>query len=219
MTARRSRRRTAAYAALALALCGSLALTGCNSSTSKKSKKTSSSSKSKKRKIIGGGGTAAGAGAGAASRRTTTCKPSSYKVRFSQIANPNGRVIVKFVNSLSRPCRLYDAPLLRFDNAAKPLPLVNDDKGMLGHSIAVPPKGKAYAVIPTSTAAAKGTEKKTVKVTFMGGVDDSDTSANMTADIKLGTGRGHNSDAISVGNTKVTNWNSSLRGAEAEAGK
>ncbi|MEV0370347.1 DUF4232 domain-containing protein [Streptomyces sp. NPDC050636] len=218
MTASRSRRRSAAYAALALALCGSLALTGCNSK-SKKSKKTSSSSssKSKKHKIIGGGGAAAGAGAGAASRRTTTCLPSTYKVRFSQIANPKDHVIVKFANSSSRPCRLYDGPLLRFNNAAKPLPLVKGDQ-TLGTSITVPPKGSAYAVIPTTTAATKGTKKKTVRVTFMGGVDDSDTSPNMSADIEFGTGQGHNSLPISVGNSKVTNWNFSIHGANLEAG-
>ncbi|MEV7380042.1 DUF4232 domain-containing protein [Streptomyces lydicus] len=214
MTAARSRRRSAAYAALALGLAGSLALTGCNSHSSKKSKKSSSSSsKSKKRKIIGGGAAAAGAGAGAASRRVPDCYPSTYKLTFSQQTGAASHVTMKFNNNTSRDCKLYNAPLLRFNNAKKPLPLLQGTPGQFdGTRITVPSHGYAYAVIPTTTAAAKGTEQKSVAVDFMGTSASSVTHGPAT--VNFAEKRLH----ISVGKSKVTNWSSSVHGAELAAG-
>ncbi|MFC9228262.1 DUF4232 domain-containing protein [Streptomyces decoyicus] len=220
MTARRSRSRSAAYAALALGLAGSLALTGCNSHSSKKSKKSSSSkskmsssssSKSKKRRIIGGG--AAAAGAGTASRRVPDCYPSTYKVTFSQQTGPQSHVAVKFKNSTSRDCKLYNAPLLRFNNAKAPLPLLQGTPGHLdGTRITVPAHGYAYAVIPTNTAAAKGTEQKSVTIDFMGISASSVTHGPVT--VNFAEKRLH----ISVGKSKVTNWSSSIHGAQLAGG-
>ncbi|MFB6441138.1 DUF4232 domain-containing protein [Streptomyces sp. NPDC056411] len=215
MTARRSRSRSAAYAALALGLAGSLALTGCNSHSSKnakKSKKSSfSSSKSKKRKIIGGG--AAAAGAGAAATRVPDCFPSTYKVTFSQQTGPKSHVTVKFKNTTSRDCKLYNAPLLRFTNAKDPLPLQQGAPGHVdGTHITVPSNGYAYAVIPTNTAAAKGTAQKSVTIDFMGISSTSVTRGPVTVD--FAEKRLH----ISVGKSKVTNWSSSVHGAELAAG-
>ncbi|MFE1170810.1 DUF4232 domain-containing protein [Streptomyces sp. NPDC058773] len=215
MTARRSRHRSAAYAALALGVAGSLALTGCNSHSSKKSKTSKkssySSSKSKKRKIIGGG--AAAAGAGAASQRVPDCYPSTYKVTFSQQTGPKSHVAVKFKNSTSRDCKLYNAPLLRFNNAKKPLPLLQGTPGHLdGTRITVPAHGYAYAVIPTDTAATKGTEQKSVAIDFMGVSASSVTHGPVTVD--FAEKRLH----ISVGKSKVTNWSSSIHGAQLAGG-
>ncbi|MGW1789498.1 DUF4232 domain-containing protein [Streptomyces tubercidicus] len=225
MTARRSRHRSAACAALALGLAGSLALTGCNSHSSKKSKKSSSksfssssrtskiskSSKSKKRKVIGGG--AAAAGAGAASRRVPDCYPSTYKVTFSQQTGPKSHVAVKFKNSTSRDCKLYNAPLLRFNNAKDPLPLLQGTPGHLdGTRITVPAHGYAYAVIPTNTAAAKGTSQKSVAIDFMGISASSATHGPAT--VNFAEKRLH----ISVGKSKVTNWSSSIHGAQLAGG-
>ncbi|MFC9236022.1 DUF4232 domain-containing protein [Streptomyces decoyicus] len=216
MTARRSRSRSAAYAALALGLAGSLALTGCNSHSSKKSKKSSSSlkkssSKSKKRRIIGGG--TAASGAGAASRRVPDCYPSTYKVTFSQQTGPKSHVAVKFKNSTSRDCKLYNAPLLRFDNAKAPLPLLQGTPGHLdGTRITVPAHGYAYAVIPTNTAATKGSEQKSVTIDFMGISASSVTHGPVT--VNFAEKRLH----ISVGKSKVTNWSSSIHGAQLAGG-
>ncbi|MBM4794804.1 DUF4232 domain-containing protein [Streptomyces sioyaensis] len=221
MTARRSRHRSAAYAALALGLAGSLALTGCNSHSSKKSKKSkksssvskssSSSSKSKKRKIIGGG--AAAAGAGAASRRVPDCFPSTYKVTFSQQSGPDSHVTVKFKNTAGRDCTLYNAPLLRFNNAKSPLPLLQGTPGHLdGTRLTVPAHGYAYAVLPTNTAATKGTEQKSVTIDFMGVSASSVTHGPVT--VNFAEKRLH----LSVGKTKVTNWTSSVHGAQLAAG-
>ena len=216
MTARRSRHRSAAYAALALGLAGSLALTGCNSHSSKKSKSSkkssSSSSKSKKRRIIGGGAAAAGAGA-AASRRVSDCFPSTYKVAFSQQSGPDSHVTVKFKNTTSRDCKLYNAPLLRFNNAKNPLPLLQGTPGHLdGTRLTVPAHGYAYAVIPTNTAATKGTEQKSVTIDFMGVSASSVTHGPVT--VNFAEKRLH----VSVGKTKVTNWTSSVHGAQLAAG-
>ncbi|WP_327703833.1 DUF4232 domain-containing protein [Streptomyces decoyicus] len=220
MTARHSRSRSAAYAALALGLAGSLALTGCNSHSSKKSKKSSSSkskmsssssSKSKKRRIIGGG--AAAAGAGTASRRVPDCYPSTYKVTFSQQTGPKSHVAVKFKNSTSRDCKLYNAPLLRFNDAKAPLPLLQGTPGHLdGTRITVPAHGYAYAVIPTNTSATKGTEQKSVTIDFMGISASSVTHGPVT--VNFAEKRLH----ISVGKSKVTNWSSSIHGAQLAGG-
>ncbi|MFJ6747841.1 MULTISPECIES: DUF4232 domain-containing protein [unclassified Streptomyces] len=211
MTASRSRRRSAAYAALALGLCGTLALTGCNSH-SKKSKKhsSSSSSKSKKRRLAGGAA-AAGAGAGAASHQVPACTPGPYSLRFGQVGNPDGYVTVKFRNTTKRTCRIYNAPRLSFDDK-KPLPLLQGEPGMFDSvKNDVPPNGRMYAIIPTATAAAKGSPKTKVSVKFMG------TSSSSR-------GRGpalinfvHRDQTISVGATKVTNWVPSLSGAKVAA--
>ncbi|MFE3549774.1 DUF4232 domain-containing protein [Streptomyces kronopolitis] len=225
MTARRSRPRSAAYAALALGLAGSLALTGCNSHSSKRSKtskkssssswssaKSKSSSKTKKRRIIGGG--AAGVGAGtAASHRVPDCYPSTYKVTFSQQTGPGSHVTVQFKNTTARACKLYNAPLLRFDHAKSALPLLQGTPGHLsGTRLTVPGHGYAYAVIPTDTAAAKGTARKSVTVDFMGVSASSVTHGPVTVD--FAEKRLH----LSVGRTKVTNWTSSVHGAELAAG-
>ncbi|MGX1848953.1 DUF4232 domain-containing protein [Streptomyces sp. NPDC055299] len=219
MTARRSRPRSAAYAALALGLAGSLALTGCNSHSSKRTKKSKkssssswSSSKSKKRKVIGGG--AAGVGVGtAASRRVPDCYPSTYKVTFSQQSGPAGHVTVKFKNTTARDCKLYNAPLLRFNNAKAALPLLQGTPGHLdGTRLTVPAHGYAYAVLPTNTAAAKGTGQKSVTIDFMGVSASSVTHGPVT--VNFAEKRLH----ISVGKTKVTNWTSSVHGAELAAG-
>lgn len=219
MTARRSRPRSAAYAALALGLAGSLALTGCNSHSSKRTKKSKkssssswSSSKSKKRKVIGGG--AAGVGAGtAASRRVPDCYPSTYKVTFSQQSGPAGHVTVKFKNTTARDCKLYNAPLLRFNNAKAALPLLQGTPGHLdGTRLTVPAHGYAYAVLPTNTAAAKGTEQRSVTIDFMGVSASSVTHGPVT--VNFAEKRLH----VSVGKTKVTNWTSSVHGAELAAG-
>ncbi|WP_030987993.1 DUF4232 domain-containing protein [Streptomyces sp. NRRL S-1813] len=220
MTARRSRSRSAAYAALALGLAGSLALTGCNSHSSKKSKKSSSSkskmsssssSKSKKRRIIGGG--TAATGAGTASQRVPDCYPSTYKVTFSQQTGPKSHVALKFKNSTSRDCKLYNAPLLRFNNAKTPLPLLQGTPGHLdGTRITVPAHGYAYAVIPTNTAAAKGTEQKSVTIDFMGISASSVTHGPVT--VNFAEKRLH----LSVGKSKVTNWSSSIHGAQLAGG-
>ncbi|MFG2224626.1 DUF4232 domain-containing protein [Streptomyces sp. NPDC048644] len=212
MTAHRSRRRSAAYAALALGLCGTLALTGCNSH-SKKSKKHSSSSshKSKKHIAAAGGAAAAGAGAGAAAHRIRDCRPDNYKIRFAQQSDPQGYVTVTFFNSSSTTCRLHNAPRLRFDNAAKPLPLLQGEPGLMDDTkVDVPSKGKAYAVIPTGTPAAKGTRKKTVHIEFM--TNRSDMTIGQT-DFPFD----EKNDHISVGTTKVTNWNGLLSGAKLAA--
>ncbi|MEU5545050.1 DUF4232 domain-containing protein [Streptomyces sioyaensis] len=216
MTARRSRHRSAAYAALALGLAGSLALTGCNSHSSKKSKtwkkSSSSSSKSKKRRIIGGGAAAAGAGT-AASRRVPDCFPSTYKVTFSQQSGPDSHVTVKFKNTTSRDCKLYNAPLLRFNNAKNPLPLLQGTPGHFdGTRLTVPAHGYAYAVIPTNSAATKGTEQKSVAIDFMGISASSVTHGPVT--VNFAEKRLH----VSVGKTKVTNWTSSVHGAQLAAG-
>lgn len=216
MNARRSRHRSAAYAALALGLAGSLALTGCNSHSSKKSKtskkSSSSSSKSKKRRIIGGGAAAAGAGT-AASRRVPDCFPSTYKVTFSQQSGPDSHVTVKFKNTTSRDCKLYNAPLLRFNNAKNPLPLLQGTPGHLdGTRLTVRAHGYAYAVIPTNSAATKGTEQKSVTIDFMGISASSVTHGPVT--VNFAEKRLH----VSVGKTKVTNWTSSVHGAQLAAG-
>ncbi|MEW1749217.1 DUF4232 domain-containing protein [Streptomyces angustmyceticus] len=215
MTAHRSRSRSAAYAALALGLAGSLALTGCNShsSKSKKSKKSfSSSSKSTKRRFAGGG--AAGTGAGAtASRRVPDCYPSTYKVTFSQQTGPKSHVAVKFKNTGSRDCTLHNAPLLRFDKAKDPLPLLQGTPGHLdGTRVTVPAHGYAYAVVPTRTPATKGTARKSVTVDFMGVSANSATHGPVTVDFAEKRLR------LSVGKSKVTNWSSSLHGAQLAGG-
>ncbi|MCB5911349.1 DUF4232 domain-containing protein [Streptomyces pinistramenti] len=209
MTAHRSRRRSTACAALAIGLCGTLALTGCNSH-SKKSKKHSSSSshQSKKHRIAAAGGAA---GAGAAAHRIRDCRPDNYKIRFAQQSNPQGYVTVTFFNSSSTTCRLHNAPRLRFDSAAKPLPLLQGEPGLMDDTkVDVRPKSKAYAVIPTGTAAAKGTPKKTVHIEFM--TSRSDMTIGQT-DFPFA----EKNDHISVGTTKVTNWNGLLSGAKLAA--
>ncbi len=203
MTARRSRRRSAAYAALALGLAGSLALTGCNSHSSKKSKKSSSSSsKSKKRKIIGGGAAAAGAGAGAASRKPTYCTTgTSADFTFTTRTNPS-HVIVKYHNSKSRSCYLYNSPMLYFGTAKQPLgyfegpPSFGDTQ-----RIEVPARGNAYASIPTTNAADKGSKQKLVKIGFMNASEPTQRGLSTTVNFS------QYASLPSVGKTaKVGDW-------------
>ncbi|MGW5115416.1 DUF4232 domain-containing protein [Streptomyces noursei] len=210
MTARRTRRRSAVYAALALGLAGSLALTGCNSSSSKS--KTSSSSKSKKRKIIGGGAAAAGAGAGAAANRhVSNCYLTTARLQFGQVTGPKGYVTVRYRNSSgSLSCTLYNAPLLSFNQAKTPLPRVKPDSG---HLVTLRPHSTAYAVIPTTSAAALGTKQKDVVVQFMGRSEDSRTTGPPVT-----YNFAEKYTTVSVGQSKVTNWYSTLSAAKLEAG-
>ncbi|MYT32860.1 MULTISPECIES: DUF4232 domain-containing protein [unclassified Streptomyces] len=212
MTARRTRRRSAAYAALALGLAGSLALTGCNNTSSKSKKSSSSSSsKSKKRKIIGGGA-AAGVGAGAAANRhVPNCNLTTSRLDFSQQAGPKGYVTVRYRNSSSTlSCTLYNAPLLSFNQAKTPLPMVKPGSG---HVVTLRPHSTAYAVIPITSPAARGTQQKNVAVQFM-----RRSSESPTTDEPVVYDFVAKHDTISVGQSKVTNWNSSLSGAKLEAG-
>ncbi|MFG2140292.1 hypothetical protein [Streptomyces sp. NPDC048650] len=187
MTARRSRR-SAAYAALALGLAGSLALTGCNSHSSKKSKKHSysSSSKSKKRRIIGGTGAAAGAGAAASRTRPCTVPPGSFKLTAAGASGPS-HVIVRYHNIRSASCYLYNAPMLFFPDSkkeegydrTKPLGFYEGGPGFLnGHRIEVKGDGYAYASVPTKTASDKGTRQSMM---YLGAMAPSQIKVRSTA--------------------------------------
>lgn len=218
MTASRSRRRSAAYAALALGLCGTLALTGCNSH--KKSKKHTSSSthkssshKSKKRKIIGGGAAAAGAGAGAAAHRTTKCPTSSYRLTVSHRSDPS-RLVVTYRNKGSHPCYLYGAPQLRFGAAKEPLqPLSGKPSVVDLHRITVAPRAEAYAVIPTTTAATKGTKQSTASVALVN--SSGEPATEQTARLDFSDYR----SPVSVGTkAKVGDWYNQLSLADLKAG-
>ncbi|MCK7623836.1 DUF4232 domain-containing protein [Streptomyces sp. RS10V-4] len=212
MTARRTRRRSAAFAALALGLAGSLALTGCNSSSSKSRKSSSSSSsKSKKRTVIGGGAAAAGAGAGAAAgSRTRVCPFSTTWLSFSQTSGAKGYVTVRYRNASSTSCTLYDGPLLYFNKAKSPLPLMKEEGG---HVLTLKPKSAAYAIIPTTTPAARGTEQKQVGVQFVGrhaGARTPDQPAVYDLAKKYST--------VSVGQSRVTYWYDLPATARMQAG-
>ncbi|MFE6686165.1 DUF4232 domain-containing protein [Streptomyces sp. NPDC057743] len=210
MTARPARRRSA-YAALALGLAGSLALTGCHSGSAKSRKSSSSSnSRSKKRKIIGGAA-AAGVGAGAARRRSTiTCSPDTSRLGFSQQAGPKGYVTVRYTNrSSTLNCRLYGGPLLSFDGAKTPLPMLRAGQG---NGVRLRPGATAYAVIPTNTPAALGTPQKTVNVQFAGSSQGSTTGSPVTYDLVA------KHTTLSVGQGKVSFWNPTLSSARTEAG-
>ncbi|GGU59073.1 hypothetical protein GCM10010211_24940 [Streptomyces albospinus] len=200
-------RRTTACAALALGLAGSLALTGCNSS---KTHKSSSSASKSKHRIVGGAaaGAGAGAGAGAAARRngrTTSCSLSTSRLQFNQQTGPKGYVSVRYRNSSSTlSCTLYGAPLLSFNQAKTPLPPVKEG---WSHQVTLRPRDTAYAVIPTNTPAALGTRQENVAVRFA-----RSTGSPVTFDFA------EKRDVISVGRSKVSDWNSSLSGARLEAG-
>ncbi|MFK0289007.1 DUF4232 domain-containing protein [Streptomyces sp. NPDC090442] len=209
MPARPARRRSA-YAALALGLAGSLALTGCHSGSSKSRKSSSSgSSRSKKRKIIGGA--AAGVGAGAARRRgTINCSPHTSRLDFAQQTGPKGYVTVRYTNrSGTLNCRLYGGPLLSFDGAKSPLPMLRAGRG---NGVRLRPGATAYAVVPTNTPAALGTRQKTVSVRFAGSSQGSTTGSPVTYDLVA------KHTTLSVGQGKVSFWNSTLSSARTEAG-
>ncbi|MEU7176979.1 MULTISPECIES: DUF4232 domain-containing protein [Streptomyces] len=221
MTAHRTRRRSAAYAALAIGLSGTLALTGCSGNAKKsrsKSKKqtsssagssssSSSSSKSKKRRIIGGG---AGVGAGAASRAAGTCIPTADSLRFFQKASPS-HVVVEFTNRSGSPCKLYDAPALRFGAAKEPLGFLEGGPSMVGHSVALRPRGHAWASIPTTTAATRGTKQTFATVEFLGNGLRGAHRGPARVDFPGGP--------VSVGPAaKVTDWQVSLTKAELKSG-
>ncbi|MFJ9849304.1 hypothetical protein [Streptomyces sp. NPDC101150] len=219
MTARRSRR-SAAYAALALGLAGSLALTGCNSHSSKKSKRSSSSSsKSKKHRIIGGGA-GAGAGAGAAaSRDRSMCRPIPGSFRFVQVSEPS-QVIVKYRNKTSSSCYLYNAPMLfRGDalskdgsyDSTKPVALYEGAPGLMnGHRIQVAPGATAYATIPTKTASDKG---KAQTLMYFGVMKRHEFSVQRTA---TAVHFGRYDQHPSIGKTaKVSDWYLSLNRAQS----
>ncbi|TBO55236.1 DUF4232 domain-containing protein [Streptomyces kasugaensis] len=219
MTAHRTRRRSAAYAALAIGLSGTLALTGCSGnakkSRSKSQKQTSSSagsssassssSKSKKRRVIGGG-----AGAGAASRAAGTCIPTADSLRFFQKASPS-HVVVEFTNRSGSPCKLYDAPALRFGAAKEPLGFLEGGPSMVGHSVALRPRGHAWASIPTTTAATRGTKQTFATVEFLGNGLRGAHRGPARVDFPGGP--------VSVGPAaKVTDWQVSLTKAELKSG-
>ncbi|MFH8404705.1 DUF4232 domain-containing protein [Streptomyces sp. NPDC018019] len=214
MTARRSRR-PAAYAALAVAMAGSLALTGCsgNAKSSKSAKKTASkkTSKSNKKKKIIGGGAAAGAGAGsvAGSRDARACGPGMFRFEIYSHA-PNDHVVIKAVNTSStRSCRVYNHPLIRFGGAKDPLPLLKGSNVMGGDVETVRPKGTIWASIPTATAAQKGSGKKTyATVEFSGSdVNGSPKGPPQRVDFR--------NAPVAVGASQVTYWQSSLNRAES----
>ncbi|MYU54934.1 MULTISPECIES: DUF4232 domain-containing protein [Streptomyces] len=221
MTAYRTRRRSAAYAALAIGLSGTLALTGCSgnakksrsksqkqtSSSAGSSSSSSSSSKSKKRRIIGGG---AGVGAGAASRAAGTCIPTADSLRFFQKASPS-HVVVEFTNRSGSPCKLYDAPALRFGAAKEPLGFLEGGPSMVGHSVALRPRGHAWASIPTTTAATRGTKQTFATVEFLGNGLHGAHRGPARVDFPGGP--------VSVGPAaKVTDWQVSLTKAELKSG-
>ncbi|ARF56312.1 hypothetical protein [Streptomyces gilvosporeus] len=173
MTAGRSRHYRAAYAALALGLAGSLALTGCKNHSSKKSKTSSSSSssyKSKKHRIIG-----RGTGAGAmTSRRRGMCRPTPGSFTFVQLSAPS-HVLVKYRNKSRLSCYLYNAPMVYRGDApsksgsydiTKPLGLYGGSPGFMNsHRIEVRGGATAYASIPTPTPSDKG---KAQNVMYLG---------------------------------------------------
>ena len=210
MTARRSRRRSAAYAALALGLAGSLALTGCNSH-SKKSKKSSSSStsKSKKRKIIGGGGAAAGAGA--ASHRSSDCKASATKLGVTHRPDPS-RLVITYENRSSAPCHLYYAPVIRLDRSEVPLQPLHEESAVMAHRATVPAHGKAFAVIPTNTAATKGAHLNTMDIRFS---DSHGDPRALSADIGFSK---YQPTVAANSKAKVGEWYTSLDLADLKSG-
>ncbi|QHC20133.1 DUF4232 domain-containing protein [Streptomyces sp. GS7] len=197
MTARRTRRRSAAYAALALGLAGSLALTGCKSSKTHRSSSTASRST---HHVIGGAGTAS-----RRNGRTTYCSLSTSRLQFGQQTGPKGYVTVRYRNSSSTlSCTLYGAPLLSFNQAKTPLPPV---KAGSNHQVTLRPRDTAYAVVPTNTPAALGTRQENVAIRFA-----RSTGSPVTFDFT------EKRDVISVGQSRVSDWNSSLAGARLEAG-
>ncbi|WP_206504753.1 DUF4232 domain-containing protein [Streptomyces chrestomyceticus] len=214
MSARRSRR-SAAYAALAVAMAGSLALTGCsgNAKSKKSAKKSSSkssksSSKSKKKKIIGGGA-AAGAGAAAGSRSARACGPGIF--RFEVYSHtPNDHVVIKAVNtSGTRSCLVYNHPLIRFGGAKDPLPLLKGSNVMGGDVETVRPKGAVWASIPTATAAQKGSGKKTYATVEFSGSDLNGAPKGPPQRVDF------RNAPVAVGASQVTYWQSTLNRAES----
>ncbi|WP_411142999.1 DUF4232 domain-containing protein [Streptomyces sp. x-80] len=221
MTARRTRRRSAAYVALTIGLSGTLALTGCSGNAKKsrsKSKKPTSSSaassaasspKSERRGGIGGGA-GVGAGAGAASRAAGTCIPTADSLRFFHKPSPS-HVVVEFTNRSGAPCKLYDAPALRFGAAKEPLGFLEGGPSMLGHSVALRPRGHAWASIPTTTAATQGTKQTFATVEFPGNGLRGAHRGPARVDFPGGP--------VSVGPAaKVTDWQVSLTKAELKSG-
>ncbi|CAM5637571.1 MULTISPECIES: DUF4232 domain-containing protein [Streptomyces] len=212
MTARRSRH-SASYAALAVAMAGALALTGCsgNSKSSKSSSKKSSSkksSKSKTKKIIGGGA-AAGAGAAAGSRGARACGPGMFRFEIYSHA-PNDHVVIKAVNTSStRSCLVYNHPLVRFNGAKDPLPLLKDSNVMGGDVETVRPKGTVWASIPTGTAAEKGSGKKTYATVEFSGSDLNGSPKGPPQRVDF------RNAPVAVGASQVTYWQSTLNRAES----
>ncbi|KOT54347.1 MULTISPECIES: DUF4232 domain-containing protein [Streptomyces] len=212
MTARRSRC-SASYAALAVAMAGALALTGCsgNSKGGKSSSKKSSSkksSKSKTKKIIGGG-TAAGAGAAAGSRGARACGPGMFRFEIYSHA-PNDHVVIKAVNTSStRSCLVYNHPLVRFNGAKDPLPLLKDSNVMGGDVETVRPKGTVWASIPTGTAAEKGSGKKTYATVEFSGSDLNGSPKGPPQRVDF------RNAPVAVGASQVTYWQSTLNRAES----
>ncbi|GAA3188503.1 MULTISPECIES: hypothetical protein [Streptomyces] len=182
MTARRSRRRSVATAALAAALCGTLALTGCSHSKSSKSRKHSSSSssvhkdkkKNKKHRFIGAGAGAAGAGAAAHRARPTQCVAGPTKLKAVSETNPSV-LVVTYHNPLGRPCILHGAPQVFLNDSTTPLGFLegNPADDFIGRQVTVQARSDAYALIPTTKPATKGTKplnKLTVSLTDSRGV-------------------------------------------------
>ncbi|WP_043265156.1 DUF4232 domain-containing protein [Streptomyces sp. CT34] len=200
MTARRTRRRSAAYAALALGLVGPLALTGCKGSKTHRSSSSSSAGGKSRHRVIGGAGTTAHR-----NRHVSNCSLSTSRLQFGQQTGPKGYVTVRYRNSSGTlSCTLYGAPLLSFNQAKTPLPPVRAGSN---HQVTLRPRDTAYAVIPTDTPAALGTRQENVAIRFA-----RSTGSPVTFDFA------EKRDVISVGRSKVSDWNSSLSGAKLEAG-
>jgi hypothetical protein len=178
MTARRSRRRSVAFATLAAALCGTLALTGCSHSKSSKSRSHSSSSssssvykdkkKNKKKHRLIGAGAGVGAGAAAHQARPTECPMGVARFKVTSGWKPSVLVIT-YHNPLGRPCILHGAPHVTLNDSRTPLGYLEGDPkdSFLGRRINVQPRSDAYALIPTTTPATKGTKPlKNLSVSF-----------------------------------------------------
>ncbi|UNO41049.1 DUF4232 domain-containing protein [Streptomyces sp. MST-110588] len=228
MTARRRRsRRSATYAVLAVAMAGSLALTGCSggsssgssskskSRTKSKSKSHSSSSSSTSKGKSGkrtGGGSAAAAGGGAVgstrSRGARSCGPGIF--RFTVYSYyPSDHVVIKATNRSSLTCLLYNHPVIRFGGAKNPLPVMKDSS-LLGESVVtVAPKATAWASIPTATAAQKGSGPEHTYATIeFSGRDLDDEARGPQQRVDFPNAR------LAVGATQVTFWQRTLRQAE-----
>ncbi|MFF9480378.1 hypothetical protein [Streptomyces sp. NPDC014733] len=179
-----ARRRTVATATLAAALCGTLALTGCSHSKSSKSRRHSSSSSSssvhkdkknkKKHRFIGAGAAGAGAGAAAHRARPTQCVAGPSKLKAMSETNPSVLVIT-YHNPLGRPCILHGAPQVFVNDSTTPLGFLEGDPkdDFIGRQVTVRPRSDAYALIPTTTPATKGTRplnKLTISLTDSRGV-------------------------------------------------
>ncbi|TSB18301.1 hypothetical protein OG422_14980 [Streptomyces sp. NBC_01525] len=226
MTARRSRRRSVACATLAAALCGTLALTGCTHAKSSNSRKHSSSSSSsstykskkkdkKKHRFIGAGAGAAGVGAGAAAHRArpTQCSAGPTKLKATSETDPSVLVLT-YHNPLGRPCILHGAPQVAVNDSPTPLGFLEGDPGdsFLGRQVTVQARSDAYALIPTTKPATKGTKPlNKLTVTF---TDNRGMKRGGGAYLSFSQYQ----PRYATQQAKVGNWYSSLPEARIKAG-